>query len=613
MGTTIAPKRESPSSSRTLHHGGVGKQPSRGWRSRGWIPLAYPRSAILPDRNNDESSQGEGDVPSKSLNQFFPLHSSVIKAAVREFALIEGIVDKSTLEVTVSENESEQDCHDNENQVVLQDNDSGIITKRKRKSEETGENFMAEQEEPGHYTNGSSRLHLLVHPIPSTAQALVESIVEKTPTQNRVSLYHQEYELARPPTKKMCQSDHQENTAHSPVTRALHELNRPPRKVSDSDHTFVSITALADMPLSKTSLSGGGAARVVEQVLGPLDISRFWDGLLSGTIPTGEQTEHIPQLMEASISTEMNLRSIAIRMTTHLVEPFQDSTLRLFLGYKSPALTRERLVHVLADVLFDTSHAFFAWEQTERDLRNQLQYQTSTRNRREELDVDTRVKESLFDDRALRKIGGFHKSSLLPQALSIDRLQKRNESWENFAKTESGKQMLEHHHDIDQIILAGQRRRGQRLRQRTAGKTGVAPGQRSRSSSIASSSDEEAPISPTEASSLTFGDELFAGISLTSDVHLTREENTSWGVLLAKEGDVCVVVRGGDGCNGSSHLHSGDLLLWARNERGEIAFSPSFRSKGEETADWFRSMVNLFKTSNELDVVVQRVGGSHQG
>ena len=89
-------------------------------------------------------------------------------------------------------------------------------------------------------------------------------------------------------------------------------------------------------------------------------------------------------------------------------------------------------------------------------------------------------------------------------------------------------------------------------------------------------------------------------------VSLKKSDSKSWGVLLAKEGDMCVVVRGSQASDTTtlaldSSLKVGDVILSVGTKHDE-------GSADEEKRDWFRFVVSKFKSSNELDLVVRRVG-----
>ena len=436
-------------------------------------------------------------------------------------------------------------------------------------------------------------------------------------------------------------------TAATATATAATAVARPPRKVSDLDTTAIAAMDNNCFNSCTNAVANADPAPrlppdglVFEQTLGPTDISRFWvalassaDGSTDDDLHRKQLSEHplcedIPELLEASIATEANLRGHARHLTAKLVSTFDDDVLRTFVGYKTPNVTRDKLVRVVADYLFDTSHAMFAWQQTEREVRanRRLSRPSSQSAGKHEFD-DALIKESLFDSsRALRKIGGFEDSSLLPHAISITRLRNKNRSWREFATTAEGIRMLEHHRNAASLIAVGQRRRGQRLRQRLGPTRVDEPSwpsfshghqhrQVSRPSSVASV-DAEMNGSETLAGDARFSNELvpvLVEVPSTLNVHIQRSQGSSWGILLAKEGEMCVVVRSG---KTAAAVKSGDLLLRVENERGESASSPSFLSSisssstaasNHQEKDWFLSICDLFKNSEELNLVVQRV------
>jgi hypothetical protein len=327
-------------------------------------------------------------------------------------------------------------------------------------------------------------------------------------------------------------------------------------------------------------------------------------------------------MLHVSISNEALLRDAAMTMTTKLIQTFQERSLRLFFGYKTTVVPRDRLTELMAGFLFDTSHAMFAWVQTEQEVLAQNPNL---------VDPDATIRRSLFNQRALKKLGGFKSHGILPQAISVGRLRRRNVSLEKYAKTAQGKQMLEHHANEKAIISAGKLRRGQRLRQRywltsmllwqeneEASVSTAAP--RSRSCSISSEPDDEfAEPCPREGkvgADLTRQSRILSDMPGSRSVALTKESCAlSWGVGLVQEGNACVVGRAQnqhpDASSKDSYLQCGDMIMYVQNEHGEEAGSPLcswFSSQRSTTGeDWFQRMVDLFKSSTELHLVIQRV------
>ena len=268
--------------------------------------------------------------------------------------------------------------------------------------------------------------------------------------------------------------------------------------------------------------------------------------------------ETMPPMLEASIDAEEDLRHVARAMIDRLSA--SDKAWHLFLGYRSPILSREEVVKVASEYIFDVSHAYFAWVQTQRQSRGVS---------------DEQIAASLFDERALRKIGGFEATGILRNAILVDRMGSK--LW-----TESIQELLpflDHHKSVSRQAAVGMKRRGLRLRKRRKGlrrMEAMAP----QSTTI---------LSPSVVLSVP-------DVPESVGIRLCRCPGSSWGVLLAKEGDMCIVARGS--ASERKQLQTGDLILRATTKDGTA-------SSG--VAECFREIVNLFKTANEIELIVQRV------
>jgi len=398
-----------------------------------------------------------------------------------------------------------------------------------------------------------------------------------------------------------------------------------------------------------------------------------------------ELKNDLPKLLDVSIMVESHLRQIALQITDRLTEHFDQKVLREFLGYKSSALKKERILQLMSDFLFDVSHAMFAWEQTEYDVYGTIETSTSSAttgatlssssntslslsssrsSSRSTLDEngshvrDTKICNSLFDKRALRKIGGFDYSSLLYHAVSIKRLRINGESWADHAKTLAGKKMFRHHFDHQAKVHVGQMRRGQRIRKSRSAfypssslvhvaaadegstcsgavtTTVIArkKGSKSRSSSFTSILDDDHELrnasegDDTEETILHGGETGSMSMVKWSmpnltPITVTRQAGKSWGVLLAKEGSMCVVMRVPDPAdtnnktldtnnNHFTRLQKGDLIVSLRNERNETVNTPTVSHShynADVSSDWFSEAVSLFKRSLTLYLDVRRV------
>ena len=385
-----------------------------------------------------------------------------------------------------------------------------------------------------------------------------------------------------------------------------------PRKVSEADQDLPS----AHSAFCKTDNSDDCSEAYSREISCFLDLTKRDE---NGSFPVISCDSCMPTMLHASISNEAILRDAAMIMSNKLVQQFQERSLRMFFGYKTTTISCHRLAHLMAGFLFDASHAMFAWDQTEKELLAQTP---------DLLDPDAAIRKALFNQRALKKLGGFKSHAILPQAISIGRLRRRNVSWEKFATTAQGQQMLEHHRKEVSTIAAGKHRRGQRLRQRhwlTSAilwhdneevSIGTAP--RSRSCSLSSETDVALDESFAKEGIVDFDltrqkSRILLDMPGSKSIVLVKGSSAiSWGVGLVQEGSACVVGRAdaqGDGRTKKSHLQCGDMILYVQNEHGKEAGSPlcswsGSRPKGE---DWFQRMVDLFKNSTELHLVIQRV------
>lgn len=683
--TALSPRVENDSikqeTSGSTHSGNNYNSRNAGWRSRGWTPLKYPKSSVFPgNQGSDQHSRVVGKA-----NVYFPLHQDVLLASVRELLILDGTLHGNTLKVSESTAKFHQSGvksgtvlipkylqhldpaqwsalkaadvaskkSSNQNKGVLADSKSK--RKRQKLSTESGNNRVKRSKREEGVPD-------LVHDVMTSD----DSIGERDAA---LSVKHHERN-----DNKLLHHPSAEEIAHAILLRARIVVFDNPRPLSKTGGTIGESTleSANSSPTQLHDTAEDGAPPVEEGDLS--DISHFLslpERSPDGSIRIRVSPNVMPNMVQTSISSEAILRDAAMAMTTRLVESFSDTSLRLFLGYKkTPAVVgRDRLIRLLAAFLFDASHAMFAWDQTEEEVLSRLGKHADA-----DRDIDSIIQKSLFDERALRKIGGFEPSSLLPHAISIARLRRRclNDnkkanlnSWEFFATTAQGNRMLSHHRVLggcaaagvkssSSVISVGKQRRGQRLRQRhwltssllwnessecdasLSSSSSCQGGARSRTSSIASYEEASGPGAPPQPQPPS-GDSVLLGPTRNQARILTEMPGTmavslakdaigsSWGVLLAKEGDMCVVARASPKTNQKDaveadqdqQLRCGDLILHAQNERAEEASTPLCVSangnlfefqEGQFREDWFRAMVELFKGSQELHLIIQRVG-----
>jgi hypothetical protein len=691
-----------------------------GWRSRGWTPLKYPKSSFFLTKNHSDSvsehEHPDGNDDDKQ-NVYFPFHQDVIVSCVRELLILDGTLDGSTLKVSPEAASLEHSLR------ACDKNNEGNFSKKRVASAGVVDatDFL-----PMYLQHLEPRRYQLLRAVALASESHTggnrKRLVLKTGEKKRkmTPLLHTTTEndkrCKKEPTSSLekmqtVADDHggsetkaQETSSSSEGKQPLHPpppmaeqianaiLLRSRIRAVGSEHSFVSKPALSpeasDSSVVDATVAGEGVTTEEEEMV----LSHFLD--FSQRTPPGAFAlrvlpENIPSMVHTSISTEAILRDAAMTMTTQLVESFTEAPLRLFLGYKkAPTVVgRDRLIRVLAAFLLDASHAMFAWEQEQQEfLFRYNQHGNSQLAQEKEQDMDFMLQKTLFDARALGKIGGFEPSSILPHAISIGRLRRRRcgglfchekytklnrHSWEFFATTAQGKRMLAHHHGRSSTVLlsVGKRRRGQRLRQRhwltssllwnetdgdasTSASSSSCPAEtRSRTSSIASYDDSATAgtnnFVQVNASGCCDTDNVLVGARLhqvrvlaempgTMVVTLVKESfGISWGVLLSKEGDMCVVVRGAPAVGFSKppqadqQLECGDLIIHVQNDHGQEAATPmcvtsssllsaahnysgnkllaDSEAVGLIREDWFRAIVDLFKTSTELHVIIQRV------
>lgn len=594
-------------------------QKRSGWRSRGWTPLKYPKSAF-----SSIECKSEGSL------SYFPLHRDVLIAAVRELCILDGRLDPLTLKITEKVQEKEKErihCATNNHAENETCRDSLLLEEENRMK--NGTVNQKKRKKAQHQPRKKAKLSLSK----STLRGLQDDGMVKSNgggSESEIEILDalDEIGCSRPSSEDFIVSLLRQSRSLSiPETsfgniavpsQTLERTPRAPRKVSEADQ---SVTIPGSSP--QNDIDAPPLDEEADEVLhGSQEISAVLDFTKKnpdGSFVTRQNLENVTDMLYVSISNEALLRDATMRMTKKLIPNLDVNSLRLFFGYKTPAVSIDRLTTLLAGYLFDTSHAMFAWFQTESEI---------LANNPTTSDLDSRVQESLFDRRALIKIGGFDSSSILPHAISIARLRRRNCSWESFASTVQGKRMLEHHGKEKAIISAGKKRRGQRLRQRhwltsallwqenEESSAVILP--RSRSGSISSETDDDNTVArfPQEgkqSQDFTRQNRILAEMRGSRAVTLVKQPPTSsWGVCLVEEGSACVVGRAeahSEGSSEDSYLQCGDMILYANNERGEEACSPLCMWSGAESSsgDWFRRVVDLFKTSEELRLVIQRV------
>jgi len=550
--------------------------------------MSYPSSALY-------------DSEKQELNPFFPLHKNVIQAAVRELLILDQVMDATSLELVETPVEEQKEKktrkrkrntgNDIMKQVIID------LNQEKRKNlDDANQDTTLASETSGQDSKEAKAKQQLV-----TAEELTEIVLNKI-----VNCWHEEISTKEKGDSTLSDS-------------------KKIRKVSDADAmTVPSATLISHHSIDSQYAAhlAVAATNMIHQEDNTINLDTIIQQL-EKMFPSESQKDlltnlckknQIPNMLDLSIIVEAHLRQIAFEKVKTMGTFISDSALREFLGYKSPTAKYERVMELMSDFLFDVSHAMFAWEKTEKDI-DASNTQTTQ---------DATICKTLFDSRALRKIGGFEPTSLLYHALSINRLEAKGESWVEFAKTPAGKKMFSHHRDNLSRIEAGTKRRDKRMKKNLAGVYPITMEDRddgrSRSVSVASidspsqtaktpSSQVEEKAQTGESSTIEKKESrshtcISPAVPDTTLVSITRKEGEKWVILLLKESNMCVVMKIPQGSD--LGLKIGDLIVSIRNEQNEIVHTPSSHSSSV-SEDWFTKATGIFKRSHSLDLELRRI------
>mmetsp|Transcript_13309 Transcript_13309/g.19572 ORF Transcript_13309/g.19572 Transcript_13309/m.19572 type:complete len:646 (-) Transcript_13309:101-2038(-) len=601
------------------------------WRSTGWTPLAYPASAIL---NNSNAFVETGFVTANNTsqtNEYFPLNRDVLRAATREMLILEGSINSETLELVKTSDHSFSKSSD------VQVNDSYKT------------NYLGPAYVPhlypnmwcgGRATGNNSSNKTIERTMKGKKSSKVRKLKRKLPD---VIVREKKQKTRNTKSKVLSNSTIASKTANNTLLNEVGIIIETPnisaetltnriveRACCKRDQVGLLETLMSQNCQRHAVLRSADRKCVDQQMVDKLpvimDVTNEAVGEPSVPMPERMINENklgvsslkdkIPAFVDVSIVIESSLRTLSYQMVSQMYASFGDAPLRLFLGYKSCSMKRDRILRILSDYLFDVSHAFFAWKQTEVEVLSQSATAALNAVPSFHKEVDLIIRDSLFDERALKKIAGIDDSSLLRHAVEISRSETRRESWEQFAKTATGRRLLSHHR-TGRAQLVGRKRREQRVKRFpsfiSCDSSTESRQPRSRASSIASHEDVAPNRTVSSLNVITrqeqnhTTDEKVSNLSEVLKLSLSRDEGSSWGVLLAREGDMCVVDRASKG----GKLLSGDLILSVTNEYGKSVSPPSTSNLPTVSYTdpcWFKGMVNVFKNSKHVVLVVRRVG-----
>lgn len=631
MVVNMKTKDDHGSSSKRYDHSRMGKKGDEclRWRSTGWTPLAYPASALVDNPNGLIETNVAMTDNTVRINEYFPLNRNVLRAATREILILEGSLKSETLELVHTP------VYNYSKSPELQVNEVGKINylgpayvqhlyprmwcrgRNAGNNQYKGDDQFSKEKK-------SSKGRKLKRKFPAT---MVEEKKQKIGASDR-------------------DSSSKPNMASKTTENFIFNEFESPRIIDTPNISAESLTdriveragcereqvIILDMLMSQNRQRID--PRMIDKVPDVMDATNDAVGGAFGRFPSRHMANReqkwntlswkkLPAFLDVSIVLESSLRNLSYQMVSQMYQSFCDESLRLFLGYKSCSMKRDRVLRILSDYLFDVSHAFFAWKQTEVEFASQRSTATVAAVPSFHKEIDLIISDSLFDERALKKIAGVDDSSILRHAIEISRSEIRKETWEHFAKTATGRRMLSHHR-TGSAQLVGRKRREQRVKRFpgfiSCDSSSESGQPRSRASSIASNEDvnvnridslDSQSNATTRRERTHTGKEKFSHLSQVLEISLSRDEGSSWGVLLAREGDMCVVDRASKG----GSLLSGDLILSVKDESGKSVSPPSTSNLPTiRNADpcWFRDMVNVFKNSDHVVLVVRRVRSKEQ-
>jgi hypothetical protein len=411
-----------------------------------WAPLSYPSAVVFSSSNRDLGSGGERitSIATRVADPFFPLHRDVLLAAVREWLIIDWKIDHRTM---------------------------GVVTTRKVEVDVIPVTVIDAKE-------GQSRPHLVPNGVDNkecdinhtrfrNAEALVEYVVDRSRLvsagasgENDDSFRTSSIATERPDS--------------SASKRKVSDASDDSKLIHDSYSNFppwIASLVRSNIRLLRTSPSGSKLARLTPQsgmVFNPItptnaeEIDHAIHSFLRHPRLQREQQQanvrHItfalPRLLEASINDEGSLRARAREMISSIANSFcgNDANffpLRAYLGYKSnKSPSGDRILGIISDILFDVSHAMYAFIHTQEGM-----IRAGVANVANRANLDMQIKSFLFDDRALKRIGGFEPESLLPLALGIRRCRETGTSWEEYAHSEEGMMAMGVHSKRDEFAV----------------------------------------------------------------------------------------------------------------------------------------------------------------
>ena len=451
--------------------------------STSWAPLSFPSAVIFASTRGGGAGAGENDpgiatIPQKrSADPLFPLHRDVVAAAVRELLIIDKKIDHRTMKILINTDINEEDrlisdhnCEDKESVMVSRSGSDNEADLNDLRLQPKVKRLCFEVSDSKSFINPESHVvpiegDIFNHARFGNVESVVDFIVERAilnVNSDQISSTGKEqhdFSAVSPSIRK--------------VSDASDDMEEHKNESSTDFPTCVLSLVRSNIVMLHKSPSGSKLTKLTPQY----DIGSDF------TVPTSsvlsflhnprlhrEQQEDkvfaLPKFLEASIDDEYTMRARSHKIVLSIINQFRGSSmnmsLRVFLGYTSSKTPcNDRIYEILTNVLFDVSHAMFAFIHTQEEMTRGMTSSEGVANVINHKSMDKQIKTSLFDGRALKRIGGFEPSALLPLALGIHRCRQTKTSWEEYAMLEEGRMAMSVHSST-QVEVSNHGRKRQR-------------------------------------------------------------------------------------------------------------------------------------------------------
>ena len=451
--------------------------------STSWAPLSFPSAVIFASTRGGGAGAGENDpgiatIPQKrSADPLFPLHRDVVAAAVRELLIIDKKIDHRTMKILINTDINEEDrlisdhnCEDKESVMVSRSGSDNEADLNDLRLQPKVKRLCFEVSDSKSFINPESHVvpiegDIFNHARFGNVESVVDFIVERAilnVNSDQISSNGKEqhdFSAVSPSIRK--------------VSDASDDMEEHKNESSTDFPTCVLSLVRSNIVMLHKSPSGSKLTKLTPQY----DIGSDF------TVPTSsvlsflhnprlhrEQQEDkvfaLPKFLEASIDDEYTMRARSHKIVLSIINQFRGSSmnmsLRVFLGYTSSKTPcNDRIYEILTNVLFDVSHAMFAFIHTQEEMTRGMTSSEGVANVINHKSMDKQIKTSLFDGRALKRIGGFEPSALLPLALGIHRCRQTKTSWEEYAMLEEGRMAMSVHSST-QVEVSNHGRKRQR-------------------------------------------------------------------------------------------------------------------------------------------------------